>query len=349
MNDRNRQFQNYFLSLCALLLSALLLTMIPVSAAANDTVPIPLGENFEIVLDRFENTEEELVLAFLFRSVDEGVENVCEFEDAELDGVIGPETDQPIDASDCGAVRIVYRYAPSPIPTGADIIFTELNLGPAGLEALLADETEGNKVNPKRIFFANIGLIVKPAFFGEAGGKRFEELPKSPAQIPQFSLAATRDSAGFKLQNAIVGWNHFEFELVDTHQYVHQFFTPADTQANSYFPSDRLYFVGYTVFLDGVAVSGGAGMPESSQTELFEGPVNAYTGYYSFTDKRLSGQGLYRLAFSFGRPTLRIAFTPDGKNVYSWIAESNARPELVIRYPGSEEVEALMDAEAPVP
>lgn len=117
----------------------------------------------------------------------------------------------------------------------------------------------------------------------------------------------------------------------------------------SYFPSDRTYFVGYTVFLDGAAVSGGAGMPESSQAELFEGPVNAYTGYYSFTDKRLSGQGLYRLAFSFGRPTLRIAFTPDGKNVYSWIAESNVRPELVIRYPEAEEVEALMDTETPVP
>ena len=73
------------------------------------------------------------------------------------------------------------------------------------------------------------------------------------------------------------------------------------------------------------------------------------SGYYSFTDKRLSGQGLYRLAFSFGRPTLRIAFTPNGKNVYSWIAESNVRPELVIRYPEAEEVEALMDTETPVP
>lgn len=334
-------FQRKGAALYILLLIAVLILASPTSADPAGTLTIPFDGEMNIILERLENSEAALVLSFLYVDGKADPENICEFEDNSL------PAEETVSLSACDAVRVVYTYAPSPIPEDAAIIFSGISYGTAEFEFIFAQDQPTGKANPSRFYQYHTDFDLSADFFGSEGGRIYNELPDWPRQFIQ-PIAGTRDTLHLFTKAPLVAWNHFEIPLLTDRQYVHQDFTPADNAATFGHAFDR-FSVGFTVLLNGKVDTGGVAAPESAETESFEGPINSYTTLLSFNNPRIEGnRQIYRMTLvPQNPPVLRVAFTTDKKNVYYWMSESNARYRFQINYPGMEAVEPLLESMDP--
>ena len=180
-----------------------------------DGISIPFDQEIYIVQEELENSADELLLTLLYASDPEiaadGEAEICEVESADIEnsfrtymenisagGLDAVQPPVPIDADGCDAVRIRYRFASSPIPVDAELIFAQLDFGQPALEFIYANPssfeyagTDGVLAN--RFLQRRNELTISPSFFGETGAKAYDRIPKTTAPsnlptVPDFRL-----------------------------------------------------------------------------------------------------------------------------------------------------------------
>ena len=139
----------------------------PDESAEPTRMTVPFRGDIVIEMESLENTDEALTLTLLYGSGDPAEDRVCEFVDGETEA-------GEIDVSDCGAVRMIYRYAPSPVPADSPILFALVKFWDVQKLRFASSDAFPDGGIVKR---ADSGFRV--AFFGDDGQKLAEVLLKN--------------------------------------------------------------------------------------------------------------------------------------------------------------------------
>lgn len=325
----------------------------PVMAQTDfETLEIPFKETVYIIQEGLENSAEELLLTLLFTSDPEIAENenakICEFESEEIEATV-------VNSGDCDAVRVFYRYAPSPIPADAQLIYSQLKLGSPAYEFIYSnpeffEESDPVPVVGSRFSQRRNEIQIMPRFFGQDGAVVYDETVKSPVQIVRQSVfdraQSTKERFQIKMMDARFDRAHFAIEVGLIKQYVHRDFSNADwSMVDKDSLGDNPVEVGEHYYVDGTLAggSGGGGNASFPPTETYDGPDHKEIHAMAFNDNELmfvsETNRLYRMNWTFPTiPVLQIGFTLDGKSVLHWAAEVNHCYRFRVDFPGVEKL-----------
>lgn len=355
--------------LWAILAAALL--AVPTGAFAQavpfDGISIPFDQEIYIVQEELENSADELLLTLLYASdpgigADEEAE-ICEIESADIEnsfrtylenisagGLDEVQPPVPMDTDGCDAVRIRYRFAPSPIPADAELIFAQLDFGQPALEFIYADPasfeyagTDG--VTANRFLQRRNELTVSPSFFGENGAKAYDRIPKTAGPQVTDWAPATRDLYRISVSDVLFGPSHLELSVLLSSQYVHRDFSRMDWNMVGNNKAIETVETGTSFLLDGKMIggTGGGGDGRFADEEQFDGPIHVAPYSMAFNPVGLMAatpeMRLYRMNWIFdSEPKLRFAFTPDGQAIYHWTTKLNYGPTFQVNFPGMENI-----------
>lgn len=332
-----------------------------------ETLEIPFDQEIHIVRESLENSAEELLFTLLFTSDPEIATDadaeICEFESADIENSIRTywenasaggsddlQSPEPIDTDGCDAVRIRYRYAPSPIPADAELIFAQLDFGQPSLEFIYTDptylENAGTDGVPANRFLQRRNeLTVSPSFFGEDGAWTYDAIPKPTAPQVTDWTPATRDRYRISLADVHFGPLHLEMDVIASCQYVHRDFSGMDWNMVGNDKAIETVETGTHFLLDGKMIggTGSGGDGRYADEEQFDGPIHMDRYSMAFNPVGLMTATpetrLYRMNWVFyAEPKLRFAFTPDGKAIYHWTTALNYRPTFRVDFPGIEDI-----------
>lgn len=348
----------------AMAMACLILTGVSAQGmlSPNESLEIPYNQDLIIVREGLENSAEELLLTLLFTSDPEISSNpdaeICEFESSEIEtpirefyqqGMTG-STPAPVDTSGCDAVRIHYRYAPSPIPADAKLIFAQLDLGQPTLEFIYSDpiyfESAGaDGVPAERLTQRRSELTISPSFFGENGAQVYDAIPEmATPQIIDWA-PATRERYQLSIEDVLFGSTQLKLDVVASRQYVHRAFSEMDWNMVGNDQAVDPVEPGTRFFLNGKMIggTGSGGDGQFADAEQFDGPTHADRYSMAFNHVGLMTETaethLYRMNWVFyAKPKLRFAFTPDGRVIYDWTTELNYRPAFRVDFPGIENI-----------
>lgn len=345
----------------AMALACLILTGVSAQGTF-ESLEIPFNQELIIVREGLENSAEELLLTLLFTSDPEISSNpdaeICEFESSEIEAPIRDFYQQdmtgsvpaPVDTGECDAVRIHYRYAPSPIPADAKLIFAQLNLGQPTLEFIYSDpsyfESAGaDGVPAERLTQRRSELTISPSFFGADGAQVYEAIPETSAlQVTDWS-PATRDRYWISLDDVLFGSTQLKMDVIASRQYVHRAFSEMDWNMVGNDKSVETVEPEMRFLLNGKIIggTGSGGDGRFADEEQFDGPIHVDRYSMAFSHVGLMTETadtrLYQMNWVFySKPKLRFAFTSDGKAIYNWTTELNYRPAFRVDFPGIEHV-----------
>ena len=256
----------------------------------------------------------------------------------------------PMDTDGCDAVRIRYRFAPSPIPADAELIFAQLDFGQPALEFIYADPasfeyagTDGALAN--RFLQRRNELTISPSFFGETGAKAYDRIPKTAAPQVTDWAPATRDRYRISVSDVLFGPSHLELSVLLSSQYVHRDFSRMDWNMVGNNKEIETVEAGTRFLLDGKMIGGtdGGGDGRFADKEQFDGPIHVAPYPMAFNPAGLMTatpeMRLYRMNWIFySEPKLRFAFTPDGQAIYHWTTKLNYGPTFQVNFPGMENI-----------
>lgn len=348
---------NKKISITFILLAFLSATAISVSADYA-RIEIPFNEEIFMIQENLLNSSEELVFTVLYTSNPEIAGDtsakICELDNAEIqeqirtyenqsrkENIENIEEPEDIETSDCDAVRIVYRYAPSPIPADAKLIGAEMDFGSYDLEFILSKMISPDNPSVTRFVQYLPTEKIDVAFFGEEGGKIYDETDKSLDQIKP--AASTRNQFHIYTEDFLSALHHFELSILFDQQYVHQNFTRNDWASVGDDRTIERSFIGFSSLLDGEFAQAGGGGNEPSEVESFDGPIN--TSQLSMAENHRyldSGLELNRISFDFNTyPRLKFAYTIDGTYIHLWGTGLNTYMKWVVNFPDMENIHDL--------
>lgn len=334
-----------------------------------DGISIPFDQEIYIVQEELENSADELLLTLLYASDPEiaadGEAEICEVESADIEnsfrtymenisagGLDAVQPPVPIDADGCTAVRIRYRFAPSPIPADAELIFAQLDFGQPALEFIYADPasfeyagTDGALAN--RFLQRRNELTISPSFFGETGAKAYDRILKTAAPQVTDWAPATRDRYRISVSDVLFGPSHLELSVLLSSQYVHRDFSRMDWNMVGNNKEIETVEAGTRFLLDGKMIGGtdGGGDGRFADKEQFDGPIHVAPYPMAFNPVGLMTatpeMRLYRMNWIFySEPKLRFAFTPDGQAIYHWTTKLNyyGPTTFSVDFPGMENI-----------
>lgn len=335
---------------------------------AFDEIAFPFDQEIYIIQEKIENSQEALLLTLLFTSDPEITADadaeICEFESADIedsirtywenllaDGSEGLAAPEPTDTDGCDAVRIRYRYAPSPIPAEAELLFAQIDFGQPALEFVYSHPADdgyvaADGIPAMRFTQRRNDLGVSPSFFGENGGRVYNEIPRmSTPQITDWS-PATRDRYRVSIENVLFGMSHLEMDIIAFRQYVHRDFSENDWNMVGNNQEIEAVETGTRFFLDGKMIggTGGGGDGRYADEEQFDGPLHMDRYTMAFNPIGLMSAApqmrLFRMNWVFyENPRIRIAFSPDGQAIYHWTTALNYRPKFRVDFPGIENIQ----------
>ena len=320
------------------------------TAAYATTLDIKFDQQVYIIVERVENSTEELLMTVLFASDPELSENesalICEFEASEIENplLIFRKLPKPIDPNEddidipepkedpgtdgCTAVRLNFRYSPSPIPADAKIIFTQLDLGTVGIQLTLAEPPSpysGPTLQTARKFTQlENSLHICPSFYGEEGGRLYHD-SAAAAETLLSGMAGTKTSLHYTIENLQSDDGYLRFSLITEREYVHRELSP----------------YGISTLYNGEWVMGGGGGSYSlTDVETFDEPNLKSETVLIFTNRWLTPANLYQMKWLFHKsPEIRFAFTLDGTNVLYWNTVFNSNLAFTVNFPGLENLE----------
>ena len=268
-------------------------------------ITIPFRGDIVIEMESLENTPEALTLTLLYSSGDPAAEPVCEFVDGETEaGEIG--------ASDCGAVRMIYRYAPSPLPPDQPILFAMVRFWDVQKLRFARSDASSDGGIVKR---AEVGFSA--AFFGEDGQKLAETLKDVPFYIGA-SYEPTVNRTKMELRKKPADNDLlFQYQVRRIDEFVHPSVYNGQLCA---FGDVPVAFQGSSVILDGrVQLASGAGCDEedSLSSNQFDGPAIGWIENYIFADSKLRDTD--QIVFEFVQPDLKFAYVnAENHTVHQW-------------------------------
>ena len=268
-------------------------------------ITIPFRGDIVIEMESLENTPEALTLTLLYSSGDPAAEPVCEFVDGETEA-------GDIDASDCGAVRMIYRYAPSPLPADQPILFAMVSFWDVQKLRFARSDAFPDGGIEKR---AEVGFSA--AFFGEDGQKLAETLKDVPFYIGA-SYEPTVNRTKMELRKKPADNDLlFQYQIRRIDEFVHPSVYNGQLCAFGDVPAA---FQGSSVILDGrIQLANGVGCDEddSLSSNRFDGPAIGWIENYIFADSKLRNTD--QIVFEFVRPDLKFAYVnAENHTVHQW-------------------------------
>lgn len=347
-----------------MLILTLLIPLAAVSVSADyGTFEIPFDEEIYVIQENLTNSAEELNFTVLYASDPNVLTNanaaVCEFDQREIEekirtyeeklsqsamgGVNAEDEPEDLLITDCDAVRIAYRFAPSPIPADAKLIRAEFDFGAYDLEFILSKAVDPSFPSVTRFVQYLPSEKIRFAFFGEEGAKIYDETDKTFDSFAR--TLGTRDQFHIYSTDFLSARHHFELDLRFDQQYVHQDVTPFDWTSVGDDRTIESVASGFSSLIDGEFGMGGGGGNSPSESEAFEGPINTAVMSLAENHRLLdSGLTLNRIAFLFNYyPRLKFSYTTDGTYIQSWETGLKTFTKWVVNYPGMEKIENLPD------
>lgn len=299
----------------------------PDESAEPTRMTIPFRGDIVIEMESLENTAEALTLTLLYGSGEAAADRVCEFVDGETEA-------GEVDVSDCGAVRMIYRYAPSPVPAGSPILFALVKFWDV---QKLRFVRSGGSPDGGIVKRADSGFRV--AFFGEAGQKLAEALKDAPYYISEdYEPTVNRTEMALKKKTSDNGLL-FEYQVQRINEFVYP--TAYDGQLCA-FGDGPTAFQGSNVVLDGrvqLASGGGCDDEDSLSANRFDGPDIGWIEDYIFADPKLRQSD--QIIFEYVRPDLKFAYlNPENRTVHQWDTETETILSFAV---------ALTEEASPIP
>jgi len=280
-----------------------------------------------IEMESLENTDEALTLTLLYGSGDPAEDRVCEFVDGETEA-------GEIDVSDCGAVRMIYRYAPSPVPADSPILFALVKFWDVQKLRFASSDAFPDDGIVKR---ADSGFRV--AFFGDDGQKLAEALKDAPYYISEdYEPTVNRTKMELRKKSSDNGLL-FQYQIRRINEFVYP--TAYDGQLCA-FSDAPTAFQGSNVVLDGrvqLASGGGCDEEDSLSANRFDGPDIGWIEDYIFADPKLRQSD--QIIFEYVRPDLKFAYlNPENRTVHQWDTETETILSFAV---------ALTEEASPIP